>query len=76
VNWLADWNLQGDDAMSYKTKKDIGRQAKKYTLSELLQQCDLNASIPEELQDWEMMEPIGREILPAITVDRYARANE
>ena len=37
---------------------------------------DLNAPIPEELPDWEMMEPIRREILPAITADRYARTNE
>jgi antitoxin component of MazEF toxin-antitoxin module len=34
----------------------------KYTLGELLAQCDENAQIPEELMDWDRLEPVGNEI--------------
>ena len=32
-----------------------------YQLADLMAQCDLNASEPEELAGWNAMQPIGRE---------------
>ncbi len=35
----------------------------KYTLKELLAQCDLNAPMPEVVKEWDDIQPIGRESL-------------
>lgn len=34
----------------------------KYSLDELLAQCDRKAPIPEDLADWKGVEPLGREV--------------
>jgi len=34
----------------------------KYTLGELLAQCDPSAPTPTEMQEWESMRPVGDEI--------------
>lgn len=36
--------------------------AKRYTLQELMSQCDLNAPMPETLEAWENMIPVGLEV--------------
>ncbi|NQD76941.1 AbrB/MazE/SpoVT family DNA-binding domain-containing protein [Pseudomonas sp. CrR7] len=38
------------------------RSKPKYTLEELMAQCDLNAPEPEDLADWNAMRPVGREV--------------
>lgn len=37
------------------------RAKPKYTLEELIAQCDLEAPEPKELADWNAMRPVGRE---------------
>ncbi|GLH34278.1 PbsX family transcriptional regulator [Pseudomonas sp. BR1R-5] len=34
----------------------------RYTLEELMAQCDLNAPEPEDMADWNAMRPVGREV--------------
>ncbi len=34
----------------------------KYTLAELLAQCDPSAPMPDEMTDWDRMNPMGNEI--------------
>lgn len=36
---------------------------KKYTLNELIAQCDLSAPMPQDLLDWQNMPPAGQELL-------------
>ncbi|MFJ4429429.1 AbrB/MazE/SpoVT family DNA-binding domain-containing protein [Pseudomonas sp. NPDC089395] len=38
------------------------RPKPKYTLEELMAQCDLNAPEPEDMADWNAMRPVGREV--------------
>jgi len=38
------------------------RTKPKYTLDELMAQCDLNAPEPEDMADWNGMRPVGREV--------------
>ncbi|PNA00488.1 MULTISPECIES: AbrB/MazE/SpoVT family DNA-binding domain-containing protein [unclassified Pseudomonas] len=38
------------------------RSKPKYTLEELMAQCDLNAPEPEDMAAWNMMRPTGREV--------------
>ncbi len=33
-----------------------------YRLADLMAQCDLDAAEPEELSDWNAMQPTGREV--------------
>lgn len=33
-----------------------------YSLAELIAQCDLNASHPEDMKAWEFMNAVGKEI--------------
>ncbi len=40
-----------------------GRPRPKYSLAELLAQCDASAETADELQTWDAAEPVGREIL-------------
>ena len=35
----------------------------KYKLEELLAQCDQNASPPADMQAWDTMAPVGREMI-------------
>lgn len=35
----------------------------KYTLKELLAQCDLNAPMPNTVKEWDDIQPVGRESL-------------
>ncbi len=37
-------------------------QCKKYTLEELLAQCDPNAPMPQEVTDWQDAPALGREV--------------
>lgn len=46
--------------LTLQAKKPTTR--KKYTLNELLQQCDNHAPLPDELKDWESMKPVGNEL--------------
>lgn len=39
------------------------RSKPKYSLAELLAQCDPTAPEPDRDEAWEMMEPVGREVL-------------
>jgi antitoxin ChpS len=36
---------------------------KKFTLNELVAQCDLSAPMPQDLMDWQNMPPVGQEML-------------
>lgn len=36
-------------------------QKPRYTLAELIAQCDLNASEPADMAAWHAMQPVGRE---------------
>ncbi len=36
-------------------------ERKKYTLDELIAQCDSDAPMPPELVEWEQAEPVGLE---------------
>ncbi len=40
----------------------IRPRAPKYTLDELLAQCDLKAPMPKHLTDWQGAPPVGREV--------------
>ena len=40
-----------------------GKIKPKYTLKELLAQCDLNAPMPEIVNEWDNIQPVGRESL-------------
>lgn len=33
----------------------------KPTLTELLNKCDKNTSMPEDIKEWENMQPVGKE---------------
>jgi antitoxin ChpS len=35
---------------------------KSYSLADLMAQCDLKASPPADMVDWESAKPVGREI--------------
>jgi len=37
------------------------RPSKRYTLEELVEQCDSNAPMPKEIQDWERSSTVGME---------------
>lgn len=41
----------------------VPRKRPKYTLDELMAQCDLDAPWTEEEQEWLDMKPVGREII-------------
>jgi antitoxin ChpS len=34
----------------------------RYTLSELMAQCDPNAPVPEDMKAWDLMAPVGKEV--------------
>lgn len=36
---------------------------KRYTVAELVAQCDLTAPVPADMAAWERMEPVGKELL-------------
>ena len=38
------------------------RPKPKYTLEELMAECDLNAPEPEDMAGWNAMPPLGREV--------------
>ncbi|CAI3794519.1 Antitoxin ChpS [Pseudomonas sp. MM221] len=38
------------------------RSKPKYTLEELMAQCDLSAPESEDMADWNAMRPVGREV--------------
>ncbi len=40
----------------------IRTMARKYTLDELLAQCDPKAPMPKDLADWQQTPPLGREV--------------
>ncbi|WP_147406539.1 hypothetical protein [Pseudomonas reidholzensis] len=35
---------------------------RRYDLHDLISQCDLHVPAPPELQDWELMVPVGHEV--------------
>ena len=42
---------------------EISHQKPNYTLSQLLNDCDLSETIPSELQDWDHADITGNELL-------------
>lgn len=36
--------------------------ARRYSLDELLAQCDLKAAVPAEIAEWQAAAPVGREV--------------
>ena len=40
----------------------IRPRAPKYTLDELLAQCDAKAPMPNDVTDWQGAQPVGREV--------------
>lgn len=39
------------------------KRGPKYQLDELLQQCDLQAAVPDDLTNWEQANAVGNELL-------------
>jgi antitoxin ChpS len=61
---LKDLGLAASQAMSLDTTPDgriILTPKRRYTLTELLAQCDPKAPMPEDLALWENARPVGRE---------------
>ena len=55
----------GEEVELHESKAGIEIAATKpsYTLDELLDQCDLNAPMPQDLMDWDASQPVGNELL-------------
>jgi antitoxin ChpS len=54
-----------DKPKSAQRKRSVARKAgrKRYTLNELLQQCDPNAPRSKEEREWLSAKPVGRELI-------------
>jgi hypothetical protein len=44
--------------------RPLSKKPRKPSLEELIAQCDMSAPLPDDLQDWLDIAPIGGEILP------------
>jgi antitoxin ChpS len=51
-----------DGKLVLEPRKQPKRRRSKYTLAELLAQCDINAPEHPEAIEWERMPPVGKEI--------------
>ena len=62
---LKDIGLRAGQPMSLETTSDgkiVLSAKKRYSLSELLSQCDLKAKPPKDLELWNNCKPIGQEV--------------
>ncbi len=63
---LRELNLDVGDELNAKAVDGAliltPRRKSKYTLAELLAQCDVSVPMPAELADWDRMNPMGNEI--------------
>lgn len=62
---LKDLGLAAGQAMTLDTTPDgriVLARKRKYRLADLIAQCDLKASPPEDLALWESAKPVGREV--------------
>lgn len=67
--WLAVLKLQAGsqvelalDGNRLTLQAPAKAQHKKYTLEQMLAECDPNAPYPEELLEWDGMPAVGREV--------------
>lgn len=49
------------DANSVRGELTLTAAKPKYSLSDLVAQCNSNAPLPEDLSAWEQMQPVGAE---------------
>ena len=64
-NVLKAIGLMAGQPMSLETTSDgkiVLSAKKRYSLSELMSQCDLTAKPPKDLEIWDNSKPIGQEI--------------
>jgi len=62
---LKDIGLRAGQSMSIEMTIDgkiVLSAKKRYSLSELLSQCDLKAKPPKDLELWDNCKPIGQEV--------------
>ncbi len=66
---LRDLGIQAGQSLTLEKIKNgvitlvVQKQKPRYTLDELLAQCDINAEQPEDLALWDAAEPVGREVI-------------
>nr|MDT0251536.1 AbrB/MazE/SpoVT family DNA-binding domain-containing protein [Endozoicomonas sp.] len=65
---LRRMNLQEGDAITISEERNSlvitkARPRPRYTMDELMAQCDTEAAMPEELSEWDSMPPAGDEVL-------------
>ncbi|MFZ1341906.1 AbrB/MazE/SpoVT family DNA-binding domain-containing protein [Thiothrix eikelboomii] len=67
--WLAVLKLQAGsqvelalDGSRLTLQAPIKKPRKKYTLEQMLAECDPNAPYPEDLLEWDDMPVVGREV--------------
>lgn len=62
---LRDLGIKAGQAMSLETTDDgkiVLAPKRKYTLRDLIAQCDLKAKPPKDLALWESAKPVGGEV--------------
>jgi len=62
---LKDIGLRAGQPMTLETTSDgkiVLSAKKRYSLSELMSQCDLKAKLPKYLELWDNCKPIGQEV--------------
>ncbi|MCO5364322.1 AbrB/MazE/SpoVT family DNA-binding domain-containing protein [Pseudomonas alliivorans] len=67
ANVLKQMSLVSGDVLVLDVSTEVitlkpARAKLHYRLSDLMAQCDLDAAEPEELSDWNAMQPTGREV--------------
>ncbi|MEE4999070.1 AbrB/MazE/SpoVT family DNA-binding domain-containing protein [Pseudomonas alliivorans] len=67
ANVLKQMSLVSGDVLVLDASTEVitlkpARAKLHYRLSDLMAQCDLKAAEPEELSDWNAMQPTGREV--------------
>lgn len=67
--WLAVLKLQAGSQVELALEGNrltlqapIKKSRKKYTLEQMLAECDSSAPYPEELREWDDMPAVGREV--------------
>lgn len=63
---LRELNLKAGQPMSLETTTDgkiVLTASRRYTLTELMSQCDLKAEPPADLALWDAAKPVGRECI-------------
>lgn len=67
ANVLKQMSLVSGDVLVLDVSTDVmtlkpAKSRLHYRLADLMAQCDLDAAEPEELSDWNAMQPTGREV--------------